>query len=236
MLGSAGNRSPRGQRPRNENTIMADETGSQDDADATKGTEGNNDTSSTDTDAQGGTGDAQGGTDDAAKGDVVTRAEFDNLFKRMQAADQAKAAAETKLKEIERKDQSELEKAQSDLADIKKAHEQAMADLNEKALENEFLANNKFTWHDAKDALRLLDMDGVEVKDGNVTGLADAINKLAKAKPHLLKSEKDDSGNGDGSNGSSGASGSATNGKRKGEGKDDKVNYSGRFPALKSSK
>lgn len=217
---------------------MADENGSQDDADATDDTQGGNDTSGAGTDAQGAAGTQGDGKDDASKGDVVTRAEFDAIFKRMQAADQAKAAAETKLKEIERKDQSELEKAKNDLADLQKEHADAMAALNQKALENEFLANNKHTWHDAKDALRLLDMEGVEVKDGNVTGLTAAIEKLAKAKPHLLKSEsdKDDDKNGDGKNGSSGASGSATNGKRKGEGGADKVNYSSRFPALKSSK
>jgi hypothetical protein len=104
--------------------------------------------------------------------------------------------------------------------------------VDQMTLQNAFLTDNKHTWVDASDALRLLDMDGVEVKDGNVTGLGAAIEKLAKAKPHLLqKTEKKDDE--DGKDGSSAASGSANNGRRKGDESKDKRDYSGRFPALK---
>jgi hypothetical protein len=170
-----------------------------------------------------GTGEGASGT-----GDVVTRAEFDALMQRMQGADRAKAAAEAKLRDIERKDQSELEKATTDLAESQKEIERLTDILNRKTLENAFLTYGKYTWHDAGDAMRLLDMEGVELKDGSVTGLEPAIDKLAKAKPHLIK--KDDEGSG---NGSHEASGSASNGRRKGEGRDDKKDYSSRFPALK---
>lgn len=204
------------------------DTGSQQGQGSTNDAQGDNDTTN---DTQGASGDAGtsngASTDDTTNVDTVTRAEFDSLFKRMQAADTAKSAAENKLKELERKDQSDLQKAQTDLEDTRKLNEQLSSKLNEMALQNAFLTDNKHSWADPGDALRLLNMEGVEVKDGVVTGLAPAIEKLAKDKPYLLKKE------GDGTD-SSGASGSATNGKRKGSDPNDKKDYSGRFPALKN--
>jgi hypothetical protein len=205
-----------------------DKTGSQGDADADKTGTGTNDTN---TGNQGASGDQGTGETDKNEQPVVTAAEFEAMRERMKAADRAKSEAETKLKEIERKDMSELEKANDQL----KEKDQQIVALTEKvsemALQNAFLTNNKYTWHDPEDALRLLNREGVEVgEDGKVKGLGPAIAELAKKKPHLLKSEKDKDGDG---NGSPAASGSATNGRRKGEEKSDKVDYSRRFPALK---
>jgi hypothetical protein len=69
-------------------------------------------------------------------------------------------------------------------------------------------------------------MDGVEIKDDKVHGLAEAVDKLAKAKPHLLKKDE-------GGNSSSAASGTANNGTRKGGTKTPPKNYQSRFPALR---
>lgn len=175
-----------------------------------------------------GTGDA-----DASKGDdVVSKADHDAVVARMKAADKRASELEGKVKEQERKDKTELENAKSDVEERDKQIVKLLEQIDTTALENAFLTNNKYSWHDANDALRLLDREGVEVKDGTVTGLAPAIDKLAKAKPHLLKdSDEDDKGKDKG--GSSEASGSSTNGKRKGSEGNDKKDYSGRFPALK---
>lgn len=203
------------------------DNGSQQGQGSTNDAQGDNDTSNNDPNASGAAGTSNDvPKDDATSVDTVTRAEFDQLFKRMQAADTAKSTAENKLKELERKDQSDLQKAQTDLEDTLKANQELSSKLNEMALNNAFLTDNKHSWADPADALRLLNMEGVEVKDGVVTGLAPAIEKLAKDKPYLLKKE------GDGTD-SSGASGSATNGKRKGSDPNEKTDYSGRFPALK---
>lgn len=191
--------------------------------------EGTNDTSN---DAQNVSGDA-GTTNDASSStsqgdDVVTRAEFESIKARMQAADRAKATVENELKELRRKDQSELERAQTDVKDLTGTVETLKKRLNDTLMENVFLSNNKYTWHDPQDALRLMDMEGVSIDDdGKVSGLPEAIAKLAKAKPHLLKTE--------GSNDAGTPSGSAANGKRKGEGKPPKKEYSSRFPALRNS-
>lgn len=182
--------------------------------------------------ASGAAGGSTEGTDDANKGDTetpITRAEFDALFKRMQAADQRASKAEQELNEKKRAEQTETENLKQDLEKANQTIAELQKLIDRTALENEFFKNNKHTWHDPADALRLLDMDGVEVKDGTVSGLGPAIEKLAKAKPHLLKSE---SGSGNG-NGSSEASGSAGNGRRKGEGRQNQANYADRFPALR---
>lgn len=203
------------------------DNGSQQGQGSTNDAQGTNDTNVVDPNASGATGTSNdASTDTSTNVDTVTRVEFDQLFKRMQAADTAKSTAENKLKELERKDQSDLQKAQTDLEDTLKANQELSSKLNEMALNNAFLTDNKHSWADPADALRLLNMEGVEVKDGVVTGLAPAIEKLAKDKPYLLKKE------GDGTD-SSGASGSATNGKRKGSDPNEKTDYSGRFPALK---
>lgn len=184
-----------------------------------------------------GVSDATGAQEaDTSQGDTVSRAEYEDVKRRMQAADQNRsrvekeaAEAKQKLAEIERKDQSELERATTDLQAAKTEIETLVGKLNDQALENAFLTNNKYSWANSKDALRLLELEGVEVKDGQVTGLEPAIAKLAKDKPYLLKKDDGDTGG----DGSSGASGSVTNGKRKGENPNDKKDYSGRFPALK---
>lgn len=205
-----------------------DQTGAQNDPNASNDAQGTNDTTN---DAQTRTGDTGGANDtssNASNNDApVTREEFEKLQERMKAADRAKAKAEAALKERERKEMGELERAQAEVKDLTVERDTLRTQLQQTRIENAFLSNNKYSWVDPSDALRLMDMDGVEINDdGKVTGLAEAIEKLAKAKPHLLKKDE-------GGKSSSAASGSANNGTRKGDKKDPPKNYSGRFPALR---
>lgn len=210
-------------------------TGSQSDADASKGTEGTNDTSTGDQSASGAAGtsnDTSSGNasnDDATKGTetTISREEFDKLDARMRAADKRASEAEQKSKELEREKLSDQEKVAAELKDVTAERDSLRAEVNDVRLENAFLSINKYSWHDPQDALRLLNTEGVEVKDGKVTGLSEAVDKLAKDKKHLLKTEEDGKG-------SSAASGSASNGTRKGDKKEPPKNYSSRFPALRS--
>lgn len=169
-------------------------------------------------------------TEGASQADTVSLDEFEQLKKRMQAADQRASKAEQELNEKKRAEQDEVTNLKQDLEAAQKTIGKLQELIDKTALENAFLSNNKHTWHDPSDALALLDREGVEVKDGTVTGLGPAIEKLAKAKPHLLKSETD-SGNGN----SSEASGSANNGQRKGSKKQvaDRAAMAKRFPALR---
>lgn len=189
------------------------------------------DTTNDDQGVSGAAGTSNDASDDTSSGDTVSRSELDKALERMKAADKRASELDSKLKEIERKEKTELENAQSDLEELKSKlgdREQQVADLQ---LENAFLTQNKYVWHDPTDAMRLMDTTGVRVEDGKVIGLAEAVEKLAKAKPHLLKStDGDDEGKG---KNSTEASGTPRNGTRKGDKKEPPRDYSARFPALK---
>lgn len=152
------------------------ESGSSEGGEGTEGTEG---------------GDGTEGSS-APHGTTVSLQEYEALKSRMQAADKNRAAAEQKVKEFEDKDRSELERAQRDLKESKEISEKLEKQLAKSTIHNKFLASNKHTWHDPETALALLDMNEVTIEDdGSVKGLEDAIEKLAKAKPFLLKEEDD---------------------------------------------
>lgn len=204
-------------------------TSAQRDPNATDDDDTNDDTSNDSQLASGDAGTSNDASDDTSSSDTVSKADLDKALERMKAADKRASELQDKLKEIERKEKTELENAQSDLEDAKKQLEVVGQELADLRLENAFLTNNKYTWHDPSDAMRLMDTEGVRVEEGKVIGLADAIEKLAKAKPHLLKSE-DDGGKG---KDSSAASGTPRNGTRKGDKKEPPRDYSARFPALK---
>lgn len=216
---------------------MADEkTGSENASGTSDDTRTGDDKGDTSQSASGAAGGSQTGSDDDAEGTsndaVVSREEFEQLKRRMQAADQRAGKAEQELNERKRADQDEVTNLKQDLDKAQKVITDLQQLVDRTALENAFFKNNKHTWHDPADALALLDHEGVEVKDGTVTGLGPAIEKLAKAKPHLLKSESD----GKGGTGSSEASGSANNGTRKGSKQQvaDKERLARRFPALRN--
>lgn len=208
---------------------MAEEQGSQGDDKGTDNTQGGDTSKQGDQGASGAQGSGDANKNDAPEG-TVSLADYEAIKARMQAADKAKSDAEKKLSDLEKKDMSELERTKTELQERDKTIETLNATISQMALQNAFLTDNKYTWHDPRDALALLDREGVEIKeDGKVTGLRSAIDKLAKAKPHLIKNEdnkKDEEGEGT-------ASGSPSNGRRKGDEKTNKVDYSRRFPALK---
>lgn len=118
-------------------------------------------------------------------------------LERMRAADRAKSMAEkraaeleAKLREYEDKDKSELERAQRDAEEFKAKAEAAEQNLKRERVNNAFLMNNKFAWHNAERALSLLDLSEVVIsEDGKVTGLDKAIEALAKSDPYLLVPE-----------------------------------------------
>lgn len=150
--------------------------------------------------------------------------EKDRHYTKRQEAE-AQAAAEKKekeelaarLKEIEDKDKSDLEKAQSDLVKMTKRAEEAEAAKDSETQGNltlrkqvAFMGNKLFAWHDPETALKLVEDHGeITIKDGKVEGLEAAIKAMAKAKPFLVKT-----GNSGGTEGGEGGegTGAATNG------------------------
>lgn len=161
--------------------------GSNDDQNRTGQQDGNN---STGNDAQSG-GESQQGTNG------VTREEYEAIQRRMQAADKRAAEYEQKLKDAERAKMDETERTKAELADAKTALEAAKAELQQARIDNAFLKDNKHKWKNPAAALKLADLSGVKVgEDGNVTGLREALDALAKSDAYLLDNEDGDSGGG----------------------------------------
>lgn len=205
---------------------MSDTTGSEHDQDEGGTGAPGDDTQGTSSGSQGAAGSQQGDSENEGTGDTVSRDEFESIKKRMQAADQRAAALQKEKDEAARKDRSELENTQADLQAAQQRISELETLVNSTAVEREFIKHGKHEWVDVEAALRLLDHEGVEIKDGKVSGLSAQIEKLAKARPYLIKDKNSQ-------NDSSGASGSASNGRRKGEGDGVKQDFSSRFPALR---
>lgn len=202
----------------------------------------------------GGSGGADSGQGGGAGGDAdkpVSRAEFDSLMSRMQAADRAKTAAERRVAELEGKDKSDLEKAQAERDAAKAEADQLRADRQAMLTSNAFLTvKDAPTWHSNAAALKLLDTSLLTIEDnGEVKGMEAAVEKLKKDHPYLVKtdSSKDDGkddkegkggGSGQGGNGGGGSgqqqSGASNNGGAGSGGKQvDRGALEKKYPALR---
>lgn len=182
-------------------------SGSEGDNDGGNGDNNEDKSGEGDTGGTGGTS-GDGGTQKVTP-QVVTLEEYETIKRRMEAADSEKGKLAKQLRDIEDKDKSEVEKLKRDFeeaqAELKKAREEALA----AKLSSEILKFPGFVWHDPEAVLRLVDMEMISVDEtGAVKGVKDALNKLAKDKPYLLKGKQDkDGGKGSGGAGTNGASG-----------------------------
>ena len=150
------------------------------------------------------------------------RAQLESLAKEMgfDTVEAMQAAAKV-AKEAEEKNKSEAEKekARADRAETEKMD--ALAKANKKLVDADlkiFAAQAGFA--DPSDAVALADRADIKVDDatGNVTGAKEAVEALAKAKPHLL-------GKGAGRGGSGGIGGSANPGGSSGGGGGDDSSF-----------
>lgn len=188
-----------------------------------------------DTDDDDSSDDADDDKKDEDKDDKVDRAEYERVKRHRAAADRAKAELQTENTRL--KTEIAALKAEGKDGKLDEATTQRVSELESNVtqrdetiqrlrIENAFLSSNTHDWADKDDALRLADLADVEIEDdGTVHGLKQALDKLAKAKPHLLKkSDSDDK---------RGPSGSANNGKRKGGStKPDRAALSKSYPIL----
>lgn len=182
---------------------------------------------STDTDDTTVTEDDDTTTSTETKSETVSKAEYDKVFARMQAADRAKIDAVNKLSEIEKEKLGNLERAVQERDEAVKENEQLKSEIQKTRIENAFHRENKYTWHDPADALAALDMSVVQIdEDGNVEGLKAAIDDVAKRKPHFVKKDTGPAPV---------ATGDPANGRRKGDAVEttDRKALATRFPALR---
>ena len=118
--------------------------------------------------------------------------EKDRHFAARTKAEKERDDALARLKEIDDKDKTELQLKTDKVEELTGTVTSLQETNRVLALENAFLKDNSFKWQDPAVALRLVDLSKVDIKEGKVTGLADALKALAESSPFLL--QKDESG------------------------------------------
>lgn len=185
------------------------------------------------------TSDSQAGQQDQSQ------TELEQLRNKLSLSDRRAQQAEQALQAKEREKMDEAERTKAELGDAQTALA-AQQELNKKlSLEVAFLKDNTYKWQNPSTALKVADLDGVEVgADGKVTGLKAALEKLAKSDPYLLASDNGKSsseGEGSGQQSGQGQQGQQTGGTvttppmnngNSGAGA-DRNSMESRFPALR---
>jgi phosphoenolpyruvate synthase/pyruvate phosphate dikinase len=168
----------------------------------------------TTTTATTGTGEGtQSGTATVDTADLERRAaEAESLRERMKAADKRAADFEAKLRQLTEKDMPEAEKMKRDFETAQQQVTQLQETNRSLALKVAFLSDNTYSWHNPERALKLVDLDQLEIDaDGKVSGLNDALKALATSDPYLVKQDvktednKTPPGTAPGNNGSNGS-------------------------------
>jgi hypothetical protein len=187
--------------------------------------------------------DDDAGGDGSGKGDTADKdldprvkelsdenAKHRNLNKELKKQNADLAA---RLKALEDKDKSEAEKATSTAKELE-AKAKQLEETNQRLLvQNAFLTDNKYTWANPKTALKLVDLSDVEINDdGEVTGMREALDKLAKAEPYLLAKNADD-GDDDGDDGKGKPPPTGVPQGKKPKGNPDREKLLMKYPALR---
>lgn len=177
---------------------------------------------------QGTTSGATDSSDSGAEktGSTVAQSEYDALMRRMQAADKRASEEAERRKQLEDRDKGELEKAQEKTKELEQSVQAKDQEIMNLRLQNAFLTDTSYTWHDPGDVLKFIAGDDTVTIDdnGNVQGMKAALDKLAKSKPYLVKQEPGDN--------SPGKSGSDMNG-RKDKNEPDAAALRNKYPALR---
>jgi len=83
---------------------------------------------------------------------------------------------------------TELEKAQKAATDAQAERDAMIAQIEKATIKHEVeMTAARLDFIDPSDAYALANLSDVAVEDGNVTGVDEALKKLKKAKPHLVK-------------------------------------------------
>ena len=151
------------------------------------------------------TGDDNGGDDDSSGGDSGGDAKSrlkelhqENARRRNSEKELRRQVEELsgKLKQFEDADKSELDKATGSLAEATAKVEKLTADNQQLRITNAFLMDNTYKWRNPRAALRLVDLENVEIDEsGKVTGLSEALKALAESDPYLLAENNEDDDN-----------------------------------------
>lgn len=132
---------------------------------------------------------------------------------------------EKEIKALKARDTPELEQLKSERDELRAEREKLAGELREQRLKVAFFNSNTHKWKNPATALRLADMSEVEVDDdGEVTGLKEVLDALAKSDPYLVADKEDKEEKPKGPTGTAGT--------KKEGGKPS--NLASRFPALRT--
>lgn len=163
-------------------------------------------------DPAGGSG-GSGGTDTGSSEgeETIPLSKFKQQEEQLRAADRKRAEYEAKLKEIEDKDKSELERATGKAKELEATVSQLQEEVNTLRVQNAFLMGNSYTWHDAEDALALAQRKGFldeainkETGEINQDKVKAGLKKFAEAHKHLIKESSGEENKGKGGAGKGG--------------------------------
>jgi hypothetical protein len=186
-----------------------------------------------------GSGEAGSGSeeDSGSEGSDEGKVSDDALAKleaRMKAADRRASEAERKLREREEADLTEAQKKDKELGELQTFRETAQKEITSLRTQVAFLSVNDVAWQDPDIALGQVDLTGLIDEDGNVDkkSLKDAVAKLAKDKPFLVKAATvNEGGDAKEKQGSSG-SGVGSSSKQSKNGALSEEELKKRYPAL----
>jgi hypothetical protein len=141
-------------------------------------------------------GSGDGATDKAGKGKTDDpdkqrlSSEAASYRRKLRATEQELAALRTEREEREAAERTELENATKTAEKLQSELQEARDAVTDLRIQNAFLTDNTFTWHNPQRALKLADLSEVEISDdGTVTGLKEALEALARSDSYLIKAE-----------------------------------------------
>ena len=147
-----------------------------------------------------GSGEGEQKSEGGAMSPEQVQAELERTRAALKTANKEAAERRKRLEEIEA---NEAKRKESELTEVQRAAQRAdNAEASLKQVKDRYRTNairNEIKLYaqnagfvDTQDAIALVDMSSVDFDEANdkVTGAKEAIDALAKAKPHLLKAEK----------------------------------------------
>lgn len=174
-------------------------------------------------------GDPQGG-DNPITPAAITPEAYAAIQARMQAADRRASALEAENKKFKDAQLNETQRLEQRATEAEARAKELEESLAQERLNNAFLADKTYKWHNPEVALKLADTDLITKDDsGKVTGMKAALDKLAKEHPYLL----DTSGGADGPDTSKGGRTGVTPSVSAGGRGADRSALEDKFPALK---
>jgi FtsZ-binding cell division protein ZapB len=105
-------------------------------------------------------------------------------------AEQRADELQAELDKVKNKDLPAVEKLTKERDELRVQRDDLEEKLKQARLENAFLSDNTYTWHNPSRALQVADLSDVDFDDdGKVHGLKAALDELARSDPYLINTD-----------------------------------------------